>query len=45
MPSGSGSQFIPFQKDDVLATQMAQVVGNGATDNSAADNDNVGLFR
>ncbi len=45
VPGGAGGELVPLQQDDVGEAHQAEVVGRGAADDAAADDDDLGRCR
>ena len=43
MPSGAAGEAVPLKQHDVAPAELRQVVGDTATDDAAADDDNFSL--
>ena len=44
MPCCPAGQLLAFQQHNIIPTDFGQVIGNGAADNAAANNDDPRLF-
>ena len=45
VPGGARGQAVALEQDDVLPAHVGQVVGDGAADDAAADDDDAGAIR
>ena len=43
MPGRPGSQPVSFEQDDILPSHQCEMVGDGSPDDSAANNNGLGM--